>query len=665
MEKNGTKLGAVGILAFMVLSTVGAGFVMRVGGDADLTPKTGDVFGSLIKRGEVPVWSDEVCLTTGDINHTNPTITIDKEGNLHLAWIAPGESDPMEISYIKSMDCGVHWTEPKAVYKGMPEFVKLRYNHYRSSLDMLIVDPVYIRRGEPTILYQISYNEGENWTGPYPIPVSWDALTLSLANEYKIDFTSEIYSYFSIHDDTRKDEVIFTINDLGKIVSEKGFDGTHRPAIASWKNDVYTVIPTEDGLNFSRSEDNGSTWSSPVKISSRGGATSKLIVNGENLYFVWANNSSGNYELYFKESSDKGNTWSNDIRLTYASGDSIRPSVSMNSDGTLNIVWEDSRDGNWKIHYKKIDNHGNTIVNDMKLSNSSGKARCPEIATDSYDDTYVVWQDNRNGKWDIFFKKFPSTDIVPPLIEHDPINIARKNESISINATVRDNFGVDSVLLHFGDRIDNITHSLKMSLTSGTIKNGTWKTSFVPSALGNRSVFYYIEANDTENTCRTPVYSIRIKGCLPRFAPPTNTTTSLEKEIEIDIHIEADFGVDSTVLFYKTNQSQYSNVTMKLVSGTEFSGIWEANIPPQTKPTTITYYIEAWSGEEKNTTKEYSLKIKADISGSNNETGENLEVDNNAYIYPLILVILILIVSLSAILWTKNSRKSKRKEEKK
>ncbi|MBC8527024.1 MAG: hypothetical protein H8D22_09265 [Candidatus Cloacimonetes bacterium] len=96
--------------------------------------------------------------------------------------------------------------------------------------------------------------------------------------------------------------------------------------------------------------------------------------------------------------------WSSDIRLTNALGASRDPSIAVDPSGNVHIAWFDFRDGNWEIHYTKLDNNGNTLVGDTGLTNAVGDSS-PSIATDSSGNVHIAWHDTRDGNTEIYYTK--------------------------------------------------------------------------------------------------------------------------------------------------------------------------------------------------------------------------------------------------------------------
>jgi hypothetical protein len=104
--------------------------------------------------------------------------------------------------------------------------------------------------------------------------------------------------------------------------------------------------------------------------------------------------------------------WQTDVRLTND------PAFSFTSDnnawyvassGTLvHIVWYDNRDGNYEIYYKRSTDEGVNWGADTRLTNNSAASRNPAIAV-SGSVVHVLWQDERDGSnGEIYYKR--STD---------------------------------------------------------------------------------------------------------------------------------------------------------------------------------------------------------------------------------------------------------------
>ena len=122
-----------------------------------------------------------------------------------------------------------------------------------------------------------------------------------------------------------------------------------------------------------------------------------------NVHVVWYDNREGDYEIYYKRSTDYGANWGQDTRLTFDSHGSWHPSVAA-SDSNLHVVWYDNRDGNWEIYYKRSTDSGINWGPDVRLTNDSALSNHPSLSA-SGPWVYVVWVEQRDGNPEIYFKR--------------------------------------------------------------------------------------------------------------------------------------------------------------------------------------------------------------------------------------------------------------------
>ncbi|MCB0725706.1 MAG: exo-alpha-sialidase [Ignavibacteriae bacterium] len=131
-----------------------------------------------------------------------------------------------------------------------------------------------------------------------------------------------------------------------------------------------------------------------------------IASTGNFVYASWEDRRDGNSEIYHKRSTDGGATWGADTRLTNNASISQHPSISVS--GTIvHVVWEDTRDGNLEIYYKRSTNSGVSWSTDTRLTNNPDFSIDPCISS-SGQDVRVVWRDDREGNSGIYYKR--STD---------------------------------------------------------------------------------------------------------------------------------------------------------------------------------------------------------------------------------------------------------------
>ena len=160
-------------------------------------------------------------------------------------------------------------------------------------------------------------------------------------------------------------------------------------------------------------------WGSAVKLTSTGGKTYNpdIAIDQRGIHIVWFDNREGTYKIYYKmcpAGSDPEvlSSWSQDLRLSDVNSVAYNPAINAFDSG-LQVVWEDSREGNRKIYYKrcKADLDPTNILkwsNDIKLIYEEGIAYHPALASDD-NGIHIVFEDNREGDYKIFYKMLPGT----------------------------------------------------------------------------------------------------------------------------------------------------------------------------------------------------------------------------------------------------------------
>ncbi|TES94445.1 MAG: T9SS type A sorting domain-containing protein [Candidatus Cloacimonadota bacterium] len=78
----------------------------------------------------------------------------------------------------------------------------------------------------------------------------------------------------------------------------------------------------------------------------------QIAAIGDTVHVVWCDKRDGNSETYYKRSTDGGTVWETDTRLTDDPGNSEYSTIAV-SGSKVHVVWEDDRDGNLEIYYKR------------------------------------------------------------------------------------------------------------------------------------------------------------------------------------------------------------------------------------------------------------------------------------------------------------------------
>ncbi|MFN2283862.1 MAG: sialidase family protein, partial [Anaerolineae bacterium] len=202
------------------------------------------------------------------------------------------------------------------------------------------------------------------------------------------------------------------VNDEATGVADQG-----APALAASKvtSDVFAVW--EDWRNddvdirFARSADAGVTWGASVRVNHDAGqlwqSEPDIAVNTAGvLHVVWHDARLGDDDVYYARSVDGGQTWSTEVRVNDVyTGSQNAPAIAALGD-TLCVVWVDGRVSyNRDVYVDCSSDGGLTWGTDTRVNDDTGSYSHygPDIALGTGALPHVVWYDNRNANWDIFY----------------------------------------------------------------------------------------------------------------------------------------------------------------------------------------------------------------------------------------------------------------------
>jgi hypothetical protein len=209
---------------------------------------------------------------------------------------------------------------------------------------------------------------------------------------------------FTIHDN-------HTFGSPQNISQNAGF--SYHPDIAVDKDGGINVVwyddtPGNDEIFFSRSSDGGAAWTQAVNVSNNPGISFTPVVGVDdagNLNAAWWDTSHTNREIFFSRSTDEGVTWSQPEDLTHNSGRSDEPAMAVGGSGTIYLVWEDKTPGNWDILFTRSRNGGASWSPLKNISKNPAHSSWPAIAVDGSGHINVAWNDYTTGSRRVFFSR--------------------------------------------------------------------------------------------------------------------------------------------------------------------------------------------------------------------------------------------------------------------
>ena len=207
-----------------------------------------------------------------------------------------------------------------------------------------------------------------------------------------------------------------------------------------------------------------SNWkgNTPITSSSASSESPSFALDSQgNIHICWHDYRDDTWEIYYKKLDHLGNEVITDTRLT-EQGASKHPSLAIDSNDAIHIIWQDDRDGNWEIYYTKLNNEGSVIVDDLRLTSDGASSQYPCLSISNEDSLHCTWQDNRFGTTEILYKKLNSSGSI--LID-DTLISSMPNESIQPSLTA-DN---DTIVYLVWSESVNETHDLHFDEAYGDL----------------------------------------------------------------------------------------------------------------------------------------------------------------------------------------------------
>ena len=392
--------------------------------------------------------------------------------NIHIVWQDHRDGNA-EVYYKRSTNNGGSWStdqrlSPPANYSGAPTIAL-----YQSTIHVFWVDQ---RIALTDIYYVRSTDNGVTWqpeiqittdlmSSHYPsVSVSGSNVFLAWEDDRHMP-TQDIYFRRSTNSGVNWSSEVRLTNDT--MVSND-------VSVASFGQNIHLAWVSGSGnseIYYKNSTNGGLIWSADQRLTNDPAFSFYpcISVSGQNVNLFWSDLRDGNSEIYFKNSTDGGAAWSIDSRLTNAVNNSIFPNA-LAFGPLIAVVWTDLRLNFYKIYYKVSTNGGLNWSSDLLLSPLSNTGSTGNSSIDISDSSaHVIWDDTRDGNPEIYYKKnifsFP-VGITPVNSEVPSSYLLEQNypnpfnpvtnikfsipKSGNVNLTVFDALGKEAVVLFKG-----------------------------------------------------------------------------------------------------------------------------------------------------------------------------------------------------------------------
>jgi hypothetical protein len=399
-------------------------------------------------------WGADTRLTNNTGWSYSPSVAV-SGSVVHVVWcderVMPGK-----IYYKRSTDAGVSWETDTCLTNNTPS------DEPSVAVSGSVVHVVWwdYRNGNREIYFKRSINAG----------VSWGA-------EIRLTNTSTESAYPSVAASGSVVHVVWT---------------EFLPS--------YTYFE----IYYKRSTDAGVTWGADTRLttnSSYNSYSSSVAVSGLVVNVVWNGNLYSNRdEIYYKRSTNGGVNWGADIRLTNDTSGQYVPSVAV-SGSVVHLVWLDGRNGNYEIYYKRSTDGGISWGTDTRLTNNSAESWYPSVAV-SGSVVHVVWQDKRDGNWEIYYKRNPTGNT---------IGIKNISSEIPSSYSLQQNYpnpfnntsNLKFQIVNTGDVklvVYDIMGREVQTLVNEQLSPGTYEVTFDASMLPSGIYFYRLTSGDFSET---------------------------------------------------------------------------------------------------------------------------------------------------------------------
>ena len=136
------------------------------------------------------------------------------------------------------------------------------------------------------------------------------------------------------------------------------------------------------------------------------GSPATVRDSGGDIWAVWHAGPTGGRDIYVGKLTAGADSFGSSVQLTSNTANQCNPDIAVDSDDQLYVVWQDNRRGTWDI-YVATSTNGTNWSAEKRVTDSNDNQVNPAIVIDGSlsNNAYVVWQDDRAGNQDIYVAK--------------------------------------------------------------------------------------------------------------------------------------------------------------------------------------------------------------------------------------------------------------------
>lgn len=318
---------------------------------------------------------------------------------LHVVWQDNTGGD-CEIYYRRSTNAGSSWQSVQYLTDNTGQSVRPFIAASGSYVHLIWQDNT---DGDYDIYYKRSTDNGANWSSGIKLTDDsysdeYACIALSGTDVHVVWYSTVLFGSIYYKRST---------NNGADWQTRVRLDAGHwNPYAAASGSNVHAVYDAGDAdIWYSRSTNSGVNWQTAIALSENANTLYPTTgATGSYVHAFWSNaEPTGYMEINYRRSTDNGANWEAETQLTSTDHYCYRPRVAV-ANAYIHLVWFDSRDSNWEIYYKRSFDNGANWGTDTRLTNNSAVSGCPFVVG-TKNTAHVVWNDNRDGNFEIYYKR--------------------------------------------------------------------------------------------------------------------------------------------------------------------------------------------------------------------------------------------------------------------
>jgi len=295
-------------------------------------------------------WKDESLVTQNEKVPFLSRVAVGPDDTAYALWPNWENFEDTKVTLTKSTDRGATWSTPAVIFNGAA-FDNVAIHADEAGVHVLLLQFIETAEDEfKNIFYSRSTDGGTTFSTPVGVESHNDIESFDLFSDSGV-----LYVYgqngdgdnFLFHSadgqNWWEDQILLGVNANNATFTAR--DGVVHMA--------YRTFTTQPEIGYARSVDQGKTWSAPVAVSNGGGAHCQrprmVVADDGSVHVVWEDNRLGQYDVMYSSSSD-GATWSTDLTLNDTAY-GVRAAVLADESG-VHVAWTQYHGVGWPASIK-------------------------------------------------------------------------------------------------------------------------------------------------------------------------------------------------------------------------------------------------------------------------------------------------------------------------